>query len=73
MVCMQGQQNLDRSSDYLASMSIFVIGHECVYSYWRCRSCGSYTIEAYEDRWDGRVPSPGWGLSRRTWETVPWN
>ncbi len=55
MNCLKCQTKFN-SSHCRARISIFAIGHECIYSYWRCRSCGWYTIDAYEDRWDGKDP-----------------
>lgn len=39
-----------------ASIAIFVLGHECVYTYCRCRSCGFYSVHSYWDCWDGKDP-----------------
>lgn len=39
-----------------ASIKLFVLGHECHYTYWPCRYCGCYSIESYWDRWDDNDP-----------------
>jgi len=39
-----------------ASIKIFLLGHECQYTYWPCRYCGSYSIESYWDTWDDNDP-----------------
>lgn len=36
-----------------ASISIFVLGDEYIYSYWFCEACQRYTIEWYHDRFLG--------------------
>ena len=36
-----------------AVICIFVMGDECIYSYYSCDNCGYYTIESYCDRFSG--------------------
>lgn len=36
-----------------AAISILVAGDEYIYSYYSCEACGSYTVEAFHDRFMG--------------------
>jgi hypothetical protein len=36
-----------------AAIAIFVMGDEYIYSYFACRSCGSWTVRSYHDRFLG--------------------
>lgn len=36
-----------------AAISVFVIGDEYTYSYFRCPACGNYTVEGFHDRFMG--------------------
>ena len=40
-------------SEARASISIFVMGDEYIYSYYYCDECEHYTVEAYHDRFMG--------------------
>ena len=53
MKCVQCQQAFPTGSLARAGISIFVMGDEYIYSYWRCDACGFYTVESYHDRFTG--------------------
>lgn len=40
-----------------SAIRVFLLGHECLHTYWRCRSCGYYSVESYWDTWDGEDPT----------------
>lgn len=45
------------SAPVRAAIRLFVLGHECVYTYWRCRTCAHYSVESCWDTWDGSDPT----------------
>ena len=53
MDCSNCKTNIGEMRDQEASISIFVMGDEYIYSYFVCKACGMYTAEQYHDRFLG--------------------
>ena len=53
MKCCKCGHDFPPGSKARAAISIYVLGDEYIYSYWRCDVCRHYTIEAYYDKFLG--------------------
>ena len=55
MDCLNCQRVFEETEKRAAGISIFVMGDEYIYSYWRCPQCDKWTIESYHDRFLGEA------------------